>query len=210
MQNFIIDILKIPTKKEAKEIKVELLIYDNGIWDFQYIFSGCSSLKEFIIITRKKNLINKEDIILLEPKYDNKINYNYNNDDYISIYNPMSDENNKKIDFNFYYNDPIFLNSTQLVSPITNNSKSTSSSKSEKKNIIIHISNIIFMFYKCFSLTVIKGLSLFDISNVTDISGIFEECISLESLPDISKWNTNKANNISRVFFKLLITDIFT
>ena len=139
-------------------------MYDKGKWDFQYMFSGCSSLKKFVIITKWNKKNNEEDTKPLEQIDDKKYNSNDNNEDDISMNNLISDENENKISFNFYNYANIYFYSSQKVSLITKKSLSTScilfSSKYQKENII-HISNIIFMFHKCYSLTILKGLFIY-------------------------------------------------
>ena len=62
------------------------------------------------------------------------------------------------------------------------------------------ISNLRFMFFKCESLVYISGISKWDLSECTDISGLFEKCSSLEYIPDISKWDTKNIQIAARVF----------
>ena len=56
------------------------------------------------------------------------------------------------------------------------------------------------MFWNCSSLISLSDISIWDINNVTDISGMFNNCSSLISLPDISNWTTNNVTNMSLIF----------
>ena len=69
-----------------------------------------------------------------------------------------------------------------------------------KKNFNTTVIDLSYMFYGCTSLVSISGISKFDISECTNISGLFEKCTSLKLLPDISKWNTKNIEDISRIF----------
>ena len=80
------------------------------------------------------------------------------------------------------------------------NIKLTKSLNNLIKNKDVSISNLRFMFYDCSSLVYISGISRWDISKCTDISGLFEKCASLESIPDISNWNTQNIQIAARIF----------
>ena len=78
------------------------------------------------------------------------------------------------------------------------------------------------MFSNCKLLTSLPDISVWNTSNVKDMSYLFNKCIkiilidkkfisnmrymfynceSLSSLPDISKWNTNNVTNMSFIFY---------
>ena len=48
------------------------------------------------------------------------------------------------------------------------------------------------VFCGCSSLTNLPNISIWNVSNVTDMNKLFKDCSSLNSLPDISNWKINK------------------
>jgi len=61
------------------------------------------------------------------------------------------------------------------------------------------LTNMSYMFYKCFSLNSID-LSSFNTNNVTNMSYMFSGCSSLKSI-NLSSFNTNNVTNMSEMFF---------
>ena len=60
-----------------------------------------------------------------------------------------------------------------------------------------NIKNISNLFYKCTSLTSLPDISKWNINKVKNMSGLFYKCSSLNFLPDISKWNINNTSNLN-------------
>ena len=59
---------------------------------------------------------------------------------------------------------------------------------------------MVFMFFRCSSLSTLPDISKWDTSKVNDICGMFKECSSLSSFPDISKWNTPNDKDLTSIF----------
>ena len=70
-----------------------------------------------------------------------------------------------------------------------------------KLQIINDITDISYMFDKCYTLLVISNnLSKLDTSKIKDMQALFFDCYSLKSLPDISKWNTSNVEDMNCLF----------
>ena len=65
---------------------------------------------------------------------------------------------------------------------------------------INNITNMSFIFNKCYSLNTLPDISNWDTSNIINMNSIFAECESLISLPDISKWNTSNVIYMNAMF----------
>lgn len=63
-----------------------------------------------------------------------------------------------------------------------------------------NVDTIMRMFYKCYSLTDINGLKLWNTSNVNDIIWIFSECINLIDFGALSEWDTSNVTNMAMMF----------
>ena len=63
-----------------------------------------------------------------------------------------------------------------------------------------NISNMSYLFNYCKSLTSLPDISKWITSNVTDMRGMFLDCESVASLPDISNWDTTNVTNMSNMF----------
>ena len=57
-----------------------------------------------------------------------------------------------------------------------------------------------YMFNKCYNLKEIKGINLFNTSNVNIMTSMFSDCHKMEYL-DLSNFNTINVNEMSYMFF---------
>ena len=62
-----------------------------------------------------------------------------------------------------------------------------------------NVTDMSWMFYNCYSLTSVNGISQWDTSNVTDMSWMFYNCQKPTSV-DLSSWNTSKVTNMNNMF----------
>ena len=77
--------------------------------------------------------------------------------------------------------------------------------KVEKLKIILigisKVTDMSYLFYKCYSLLSLPDISEWDTSNIINMSNIFAGCLLLSFLSDISKWKTSKVTNMSHMFY---------
>ena len=53
------------------------------------------------------------------------------------------------------------------------------------------------MFFECWTLSNIEGLKYLDVKEMHNILGMFNECSSLSDLKPIENWNVSNGNNFS-------------
>ena len=63
-----------------------------------------------------------------------------------------------------------------------------------------NVTDMSYMFSRCFSLNALPDISNWDTSNVKNMSSMFLNCKKLEELDDISKWDTSKVTNMQNMF----------
>ena len=56
------------------------------------------------------------------------------------------------------------------------------------------------MFFNCNSLKDIEGLKYLDVKEINNFSGIFVGCLSLSNLKPIQNWNVSNGTNFSNMF----------
>ena len=179
---------------------IKLKIYGiNNISDTSRMFYGCYHLLSFSEYKNEQNIndldnIYSEDNTYIFLKEEIESNGTRLGDNVSCLPNDLNKE---------------YIESSLLNSSISNNNATDFFSKINSfKNNFIEISSIkkhkIFkmqkMFSGCFSLISVKGLSNWNICNVTDLSNIFHKCNSLISLPDISNWNTSSVTDMNHMF----------
>ena len=62
------------------------------------------------------------------------------------------------------------------------------------------VTDISFMFYKCYSLLAVPDFSFLKTYNITKMSSVFYKCKSLAILPDLSYLNTSNVTDMSHMF----------
>ena len=65
---------------------------------------------------------------------------------------------------------------------------------------INNITNMSFMFNKCYSFSSLPDISNWNTSKVINMNSLFSECESLYTLPDISKWDTSNVIYMNSMF----------
>ena len=205
-------------EEKKDKIKIELILNKN-ICNKSYMFKNCKFLVGLSINENSKifrdlgndesyyNEINSD--FERKEKLSNFINRdikdskNYLNDvnnDYSEI---LGSENNNLDNSTLLYYKNALINLEKNYSILRGMFQNCSSIFSLPDISIYNNSNIIdmsFMFADCERLISLPDLSKWNTNNVTDLSGVFFDCSNLSSLPDISKWKTDNANNISLIF----------
>ena len=160
--------------------------------EINYIYEtgfGKNINKSFKIKSTEITKNYKNEIIKLKYQYDNKENN-------ISFFGLNFIKSNKKkcsiIFNNKGYN---LINNTKEFRYIKKNEFIQI-----KLKIIENITDLSYMFFKCFSLISLQGISKLNTNNVNNMSCLFYGCSSLKYLPDLSKWNINKVIYIKGIF----------
>jgi hypothetical protein len=58
------------------------------------------------------------------------------------------------------------------------------------------------MFYSCSSLSHIKSLENWDVSNSNNFNGMFYGCLSLSDINSLENWNVSNSNNFNGMFYR--------
>ena len=72
-----------------------------------------------------------------------------------------------------------------------------------------NITDMSYLFYNCCRLLQVSDISNWNTNNVTNMDHIFSNCRSLLNLPDILKWNTSNVINMNYMFENCLQLKIF-
>ena len=181
-----------------------------------------NGIRNSISLTNFNNInesIDKE-IFNITSEYD----FGYNLNKLLYIYNEMNDINTelelnykplednidkvKIFDKNFIYNNIhkckiIYEKEEYDLTEYFQDIKPNYNNQDEfiiKLKGINNITNMSFIFNKCYSLNTLPDISNWDTSNIINMNSIFAECESLISLPDISKWNTSNVIYMNAMF----------
>ena len=162
---------------EKGDQKLEIhLIEFIFITNRSYMFDGCKSLEEFELF--KGN----EKVDVEEKEFDSE-------DFYSNIDNICTDKSNPLYIFENYSSIPFATDKNKINSVVE-----------ILDDLPSFLEKMSFMFNDCKSLISLKGLSEWDIINVTDLTKIFKGCSSLQYLPDISRWNTKNIITFEDMF----------
>ena len=162
---------------EKRDQKLEIhLIEFIFITNRSYMFDGCKSLEEFELF--KGN----EKVDVEEKELDSE-------DFYSNIDNICTDKSNPLYIFENYSSIPFATDKNKINSVVE-----------ILDDLPSFLEKMSFMFNDCKSLISLKGLSEWDIINVTDLTKIFKGCSSLQYLPDISRWNTKNIITFEDMF----------
>ena len=198
------DISEFYPNKNFETIITVKLIMNNNITDFNYMFSGCSSLSSISdiskwntknIITMKwmffgcKSLESIPDISNWDILNVTDIQFMFAGCKALTSLPEISKWNTKNI-----------TNMSGLFSECSALISLPDISKWDLSKVI-NINNI---FSFCKLLRSLPDISNWDTKNVKNMSYIFHECLFLLSLPDISKWNTSNVTNMSYMFSKCI------
>ena len=187
--------------KEGENI-IKMIIKNKRISNFEYMFDGCSSLR------------NISELKYLDTRNTKYFSYMFSGCSSLSDIKSLEDWNvSNALNFNDMFSECHSLSDLRPlkkwnVSNVQNfsNMFSGCSSLSDIKPLedwnVSNAINFSYMFKECSSLTDIESLRNWNVSKVNDFSNMFSECNKLNDIKSLTNWDVSTTKNFDNMFYK--------